>query len=129
MKLIRSLLLVFAVAGGLAGLGVVSAQEGSSHAPVESSGKGELVPVTDKTDASWLAKARKDYPLTTCAVSGDELEGGDMGKAQDFIYRETGKPDRLVRFCCKDCLKDFRKEPAKYLKVISGAAAKKDAKQ
>jgi hypothetical protein len=34
-------------------------------------------------------------------------------------------PDRLVRFCCKDCLGDFTKDPAKYLKMIDDAAAAK----
>jgi len=86
---------------------------------------GQLVPVTGKTDAAWLAKAQADYPLTTCAVSGDKLDSGDMGKPQDFIYKEDGKPDRLVRFCCKDCQKDFNKDQAKYLKIIDEAAAAK----
>jgi len=66
--------------------------------------------------------------MTTCAGSGDKLEGGDMGKPQEFVYKESGKPDQFVRFCCKDCIKDFKKEPAKYLKMITDAAAKKDAK-
>ena len=35
-----------------------------------------------------------------------------------------GKPDRLVRFCCESCIKDFDQEPAKYLKAIDEAAAK-----
>jgi hypothetical protein len=75
-------------------------------------------------DAAWLAKAQVDYPLATCTVSGDKL-GGDMGAPFDYVYQEDGKPDRLVRFCCKNCLKDFKKDPAKYLKMIDGAAAAK----
>ena len=67
-----------------------------------------------------------DYPLTICVVSGDKL-GGDMGTPFDYTYKEDGKPDRLVRFCCKNCLKDFQKDPAKYLKMIDDAAAKKQA--
>jgi hypothetical protein len=74
-------------------------------------------------DAAWLAQARAEYPLKTCVVSDEEI-GGSMGEGIDFVYKQEGKPDRLVRFCCKDCVKDFNKEPAKYLKLIDEAAAK-----
>ena len=127
MKLTRVLLLALGLAAGLSFNTAALAHEGH-HAVAEYTGKGDLAPVTDKTDATWLAKARADYPMTTCAVSGDKLEGGDMGKPQEFIYQETGKPDQFVRFCCKDCVKDFKKEPAKYLKMITDAAAKQAAK-
>jgi YHS domain-containing protein len=30
-----------------------------------------------------------------------------------------------VRFCCKGCTDDFEKNPAKFLKLIDEAAAKK----
>ncbi|MCX6894809.1 MAG: TRASH domain-containing protein, partial [Verrucomicrobia bacterium] len=66
------------------------------------------------------AEAAKPYPLQTCLVSGEKL--GEMGKP--FIYTHEG---REVRFCCKNCLKDFKKDPAKYLKKLDEAekAAKK----
>ncbi len=89
----------------------------------DESAKGQLVPVTEK-DAAWVAQAKAEYPTTACVVSDDKL-GGDMGKPADFIYREAGKPDRLIRFCCKDCVKDFNKTPAKYLGMLDQAAAKK----
>ena len=73
-------------------------------------------------DAAWLAKAKADYPLKTCVVSKEDL--GGEGEAIDFVYKQEGKPDRLVRFCCEDCRKDFDKDPAKYLKKIDEAAAK-----
>jgi len=78
----------------------------------------------DVSAASSLAKAQADYPLATCVVSGDKLDG-DMGAPFDYIYKEDGKPDRLVRFCCKNCVKDFQQDPAKYLKMIDDAAAAK----
>ncbi len=81
----------------------------------------------EKPDAAWLAKALPDYPLTTCVVSGDKL-GGDMGTPLDMVWKEKGKPDRLVRFCCGSCPPDFKKEPAKYLKLIDDAAAAKAKK-
>ena len=74
-------------------------------------------------DAAWLAKAKATYPLKTCVVSDKEI-GGSMGEGLDYIHKQDGQPDRLVRFCCKDCVDDFKKEPAKYLKLIDEAAAK-----
>ena len=75
------------------------------------------------TDAAWLAKAKADYPLKTCIVSGENL-GGDMGEAVDYVYHQKGQPDRLVRFCCDKCVGKFEKNPEKYLKEIDEAAAK-----
>ena len=78
----------------------------------------------ENDQAAWLAKAKAAYPLQTCVVSGDKLEVTSMGAPVDYIHKEAGKADRLVRFCCKDCVKDFKKDPAKYLKKIDDAAAK-----
>ena len=74
-----------------------------------------------KLDAAVIARQGPNYPLTTCPVSGDKL-GGDMGKAVEQIVG-----NRLVRFCCADCPKDFAKNPLKYLKVIDDAAQKRSA--
>ena len=54
----------------------------------------------------------KPYPLTTCVVSGEKL-GGDMGKP--YVFTHEG---REIKLCCKSCLKDFKKDPAKYLKKL-----------
>jgi len=77
------------------------------------------------TSAQLLATAETApaYPLDTCVVSGEKL--GSMGKPFDYTHKEEGKPDRLVRFCCKMCIGDFKKNPAKYLKLIDEAAAAK----
>jgi len=45
------------------------------------------------------------YPLKTCFVSGDRLDD-----PVDTLYG-----DRLLRFCCKGCLRSFNKNPSKYL--------------
>lgn len=45
------------------------------------------------------------YPLKTCFVSGDRLDD-----PVDALYG-----DRLLRFCCKGCLRSFNKKPSKYL--------------
>ena len=61
------------------------------------------------------------YPLTTCVVSGEGLN--DMGAPIDFVYKQEGKPDRLVKFCCKQCIGKFKKDPAKYLGKLDAAEA------
>jgi len=76
--------------------------------------------------ATTAATTQSTYPLDTCVVSGEKL-GGEMGAPIDYIYKEAGKPDRLVRFCCKMCIPKFKKDPAKYLKLIDEAAANKKA--
>lgn len=64
--------------------------------------------------AADQADKPKPDQLTTCPVSGDKL--GEMGKPYVFTYQ-----DREVKLCCKDCLKDFKKDPAKYLQKIEAA--------
>jgi len=59
----------------------------------------------------------KPYPLKNCVVSGEKL--GEMGKP--YVYEHEG---REIKFCCKDCLKDFKKDTAKYIKKIEEAEAK-----
>jgi YHS domain-containing protein len=51
----------------------------------------------------------KPYKPNTCIVSGDKL--GEMGKPVVFTYQ-----GQEIKLCCKDCRKDFDKDPAKYLK-------------
>lgn len=60
------------------------------------------------------ADAPKPFPssLKTCVVSGDKL--GEMGKP--YVFTHEGQE---VKLCCKDCLKDFKKDPAKYMKMIN----------
>ena len=78
---------------------------------------------SDKPVASAEAKAA--YPMATCVVSGDKLEPNSMGGPVDYFYKVAGQPDRLIRFCCNDCVKDFEKEPAKFLAKIDEAASAK----
>jgi hypothetical protein len=76
------------------------------------------------TVGTWLSAADaapKPFPasLKKCVVSDEKL-GGEMGKPYVFVH-----DGQEVKLCCKSCLKDFNKEPEKYLKKISAAAAKK----
>jgi hypothetical protein len=59
----------------------------------------------------------KPYPLKTCVVTDEKL--GEMGDA--YVFVQDG---REIKLCCKSCLKDFKKDPAKYIKKIEAAEAK-----
>jgi YHS domain-containing protein len=128
MKSAHPLLALCTLAFGLASALPAYAADGhkakdNSHAASSASaGKGQLVKLTEK-DAAWAAKARAAYPLKVCVTSDEKL--GAMGENAEFIYREKGKADRLVVFCCEGCEDDFKKEPAKYLSKIDAAAKKK----
>jgi hypothetical protein len=87
--------------------------------------KGTLVKLSGK-DAAWATKARAVYPMTVCLTSDEKL--GSMGDNAEFIYREKGKPDRLLVFCCAGCEEDFMKDPAKYLAKLDAAAKQKSKK-
>jgi hypothetical protein len=58
------------------------------------------------------------YPLKTCVVSGEKLEG-DMG--DPYVFKQDG---REVKLCCKSCLKDFKRDPASFLKKLDAAGKK-----
>ena len=64
----------------------------------------------------------KPYTLDKCVVSDEKL--GEMGKP--YVFVQDG---REVKLCCESCKKDFKKDPAKYMKKIDdaekAAAAKK----
>ncbi len=57
----------------------------------------------------------KPYPLKTCVVSDEKLGGGDM---TPYTFTHEGQE---VTLCCKSCLKDFKKDTAKYMKKIANA--------
>lgn len=70
-----------------------------------------------KLDAIMVEDQLPYYPLTTCIISGESLteDGDDI--ALNMIYH-----NRLVRFCCRDCVKDFNKDPEAALKKLDAAA-------
>ncbi|MGE5609182.1 MAG: YHS domain-containing protein [Bacillota bacterium] len=70
-----------------------------------------------KVDQQMIEQQKPLYPLATCVVSDEKLDG--MGGGVDVIYK-----NRLVRFCCADCQKEFQKDPAKYVKKIDDAVIK-----
>ena len=81
-------------------------------------------PAPSAEQVAWLAHAKTDYPLRTCLVTGESLAGG-MGGPVDYIHKAEGQPDRLVRLCCRACLRDFKRSPERYLKRLDAATAAK----
>lgn len=73
-----------------------------------------------KTKAKTLAKPSpvastpagvKSYPLATCVVTGEPL--GEWDEETTYIHG-----NQEMKFCCKMCLKKFKKNPAKYLATL-----------
>jgi hypothetical protein len=70
------------------------------------------------------AKSPKPYPLKTCLVSGEKL--GEGGMTPVAITNDN----QIIKFCCANCVKDFKKDPAKYMKKLDEAVkTAKDAKK
>ena len=65
----------------------------------------------DKADKADKSATPKPYTLKTCPVSDEKL--GDMG--DPYVFTHDG---REVKLCCKGCLKDFEKNPSKFVKKI-----------
>lgn len=74
-------------------------------------------PLVGRAEEKKETKA-KPYPLEKCIVSDEKL--GGMGKPFVFVHE-----DQEFKLCCKSCLKDFNKNPAKYLKKLKDAEAEK----
>ncbi|MBK7403466.1 MAG: hypothetical protein IPJ41_02235 [Phycisphaerales bacterium] len=71
-----------------------------------------------KLDDLLIEDQKPYYPLTTCIISGESLTEDGEDSAVDLIYH-----NRLVRFCCRDCLKDFREDPEAAMAKLDAAVA------
>lgn len=60
-------------------------------------------------------EAVHSYPLKACLVSGEAL--GSMGKPHTIVFKQE------IKFCCKGCVKDFKKDPLKYVGKLATTAA------
>lgn len=69
------------------------------------------------THAEDAAEAKSP---TICVVSGEALDS--MGKPYVFTYE-----GQEVQLCCKDCKKQFDKDPAQYLEKLNATDAAKAA--
>jgi len=68
-----------------------------------------------KIDAAVIKQQQDRYPLKTCVVSGEKT--GDNPVM--YVYN-----NRLLEFCCKDCVKAFKKDPQKYVSKLDAAVIK-----
>ncbi len=73
------------------------------------------VPAADKPATDPKAAQPRPYVLKMCLVSDEKLDKGDP----TFIYK-----GREIKVCCDGCVKDFQKEPEKYLKLIDAEEKK-----
>src|SRR5262245_23657540 len=92
----------------LAGLAIAFQEPAAKPAP------------TGPTDEQVIASQLPSYPLTTCPISREPLDS--MGKPFDLVNE-----GRLVRLCCKSCVKEFKKDAesvAKTIKAIDEAVVK-----
>ncbi len=67
------------------------------------------------------AKA-KPYPLDFCLISGEKFEGSDM-KPFEIVHE-----GQTIKFCCKSCVKDFKKDPKKELAKLADEVKKQKSK-
>jgi hypothetical protein len=73
--------------------------------------------VVAKVKAAVVAAEKAKYPLKTCPVSGEEL--GGMGEPVNLVHAS-----RLVRVCCKGCVKKVAADPGKALAKVDAAYIK-----
>jgi YHS domain-containing protein len=65
-------------------------------------------------DKLIVAEQLPTYPLETCAISGEKL--GSMGEPLEYIHGT-----RLVRLCCKGCVKGMQKKGEEALAKVNEA--------
>jgi YHS domain-containing protein len=76
---------------------------------------GILITATALPAGDAKGEKPKPYPLKTCLVSDEKL--GEMGDPYVFVHK-----GQEIKFCCKGCLKDFNKDPEKFLKKLQEKA-------
>ena len=77
-------------------------------------------------NATATTTAAIEQPLAIankiCPVSGEKIKAGEMGEMVTKEY--NGK---MVNLCCKMCIKDFDKNPAKFTKIAEDEVNKEEA--
>jgi hypothetical protein len=74
------------------------------------------VPSAPADDAAIIKAQLPVYPMKTCAVSGEALEAD----AVNYVHE-----GRLVRFCCKQCVRRVTTAPDRVLASLDTAYIKK----
>ena len=68
-----------------------------------------------RADDAPAVSTDEKQPINVCIVSGEHLQPGEI---VTYVHKEEGKPDRVLRFCCRKCLARFKANPALYLKKL-----------
>lgn len=80
-----------------------------------------LVALTFAAQAEGKKESKaKPYTLDKCIVSDEKLDADPGMKSYSFVHG-----DQEYKLCCKSCLKDFNKNPGKYVKKLKDAEAAK----
>lgn len=104
IKTSRSILAAVMAIGGLVSAGAAPSTQPATTRPSES------------------AATTRPYPMDVCVVSGEKLNS--MGDAPVILQWQG----REVRFCCRDCVEEFKRDPARYLAKLDAAAKAKEEK-
>ncbi len=75
----------------------------------------------DQSAASAKDEKAKPYPLDFCLVSDEKFEKSDM-KPFELVHE-----GQTIKFCCKNCVKDFKKDPKKYVTKLGEEVKKQEA--
>jgi YHS domain-containing protein len=78
--------------------------------------EGDKATFGKRLDDKIIETQLPHYPLKTCLVMEDEVLDEPEHKAQNVVHQ-----NRLVRFCCRKCAREFSAEPDKYLKKLDAA--------
>ena len=73
----------------------------------------------EKIDAAMIKDQLPFYPLETCVVTGNKLDGS-MGEPVNVIDH-----NRLLRFCCNMCVAEFEKKREEFLSKLDAAVVAK----
>ena len=75
-----------------------------------------LVPALLAADAVKKTEDKKPKPVNAvCPVTDEKI---------DPAVATTSYKGKTIAFCCADCVKDFNKDPAKYMKKVEAEEAK-----
>mgnify|MGYP000134051330 CR=1 FL=1 len=65
----------------------------------------------------------KFYPMTTCLVSDEPIQGENTDEPINFVYK-----NRLIQTCCKMCISKFKKNPEAYIAKLDQAVIAQQSK-
>lgn len=77
--------------------------------------EAEAKPAVSAADQAVIDTQLPSYPHMTCPVSGEEM-GGEMGEPVNLV-----RDGRLIRVCCKGCIKKVDKDSAAIVAAIDAA--------